>query len=68
MRAVGENRKGGVHESSNSMQHKESAAAPGFKHGGRAGYPLTSGSQGGLGRLEKAHMPPPPFKPNMKAE
>jgi hypothetical protein len=55
MRAVGENKKGGVHESSASMQHMKSAGAPGMKRGGRTGYPLTAGSQSGVGRVQKAH-------------
>jgi hypothetical protein len=121
MRAVGENRSGGVHESSASMQHMKQAAASGMKRGGHAkhkkamvavaapaippsadpaamaaagagsspapapmgggmpgqppmkrggavrnggkSYPLDAGSRSGEGRLEKAHMPKPPFKP-----
>lgn len=131
MRAVGENRSGGIHESSASMQHKKQAGADGMKRGGhvkhkkspvviaapatppsadpaamaaagagaspapapmgggmpppgqppmkRGGraempktgsYPLTASAKGGLGRLEKNHAGPPPFKgigPKMKA-
>lgn len=119
MRAVGENRSGGIHESTASMQHKKQSAADGMKRGGRAkhhkspvviaapatppsadpaamaaagagsspapapmppgmpgqppmkrggrtnggkSYPLDAGSRSGEGRLEKAHMPKPPFK------
>jgi hypothetical protein len=59
MRAVGENRKGGISESSASMQHRDQAAAPGFKRGGgvdkpvELGMKLTAGSRSGLGRLQK---------------
>ena len=38
MRAVGENRAGGVHESSASMQHKDQAAASGMKRGGKVPF------------------------------
>lgn len=39
MRAVGENKKGGVHESSASMQHKNQSSADGMKRGGHVGKP-----------------------------
>ena len=54
MRAVGENKKGGVHESSASMQHMKSSGMSGYKRGGRTDYPLTAGSQSGVGRIQKA--------------
>lgn len=54
MRAVGENKKGGIHESSSSGQHQDQAKASGMKRGGRA-YPLNKhGSGSGLGRIDKA--------------
>lgn len=66
MRAVGENRAGGVHESSNTMQHKAQAADNGMKRGGRA-YPLhDAGSGSGEGRLQKNHKGKPPFKAIMR--
>ena len=57
MRAVGENKKGGIHESSAGGQHQKQAAAPGFKKGGgvKMGTNMTAGSRSGLGRLQKAH-------------
>lgn len=39
MRAVGENKKGGIHVSSSSMQHKNQSAADGMKRGGHVGKP-----------------------------
>lgn len=66
MRAVGENRAGGVHESSNTMQHKKQAGDPGMARGGRTAYPLHgAGSDSGKGRLQKNHAGKPPFKPIM---
>jgi hypothetical protein len=80
MRAVGENKAGGVHESSHSGQHRNQSAAPGFKAGGAVNKPkagalvnrqpkdimeppgMSASAQSGIGRLEKAHMPKPPFK------
>lgn len=54
MRAVGENKKGGIRESSASGQHQDQAKASGMKRGGRA-YPLNDhGSGSGLGRIDKA--------------
>lgn len=47
MRAAGENRAGGVHESSNTMQHKKQSADNGMKKGGRV----------------KHHKPPPMMMP-----
>lgn len=38
MRAVGENRAGGIHESSSSMQHKAQSAASGMKRGGKVPF------------------------------
>lgn len=53
MRAVGENQKGGVRESSSHGQHQDQAKASGMKRGGRA-YPLHDhGSGSGPGRLDK---------------
>lgn len=53
MRGVGENKKGGVHESASSGQHQDQAKASGMKRGGRA-YPLDNhGSGSGPGRLDK---------------
>ena len=66
MRAAGENRAGGVHESSTTMQHKDQAASKGMKRGGRMAYPLDAGSNSGIGRLEKNHKGKPPFKANTK--
>lgn len=58
MRAVGENRAGGVHESSTSMQHKDQAASPGMKRGGRLdGMKVMTGimaGANGIGRMRKA--------------
>lgn len=59
MRAVGENRKGGIHESSNQSQHQDQAKQTGFKRGGGVNTPVeigmkqTAGSKSGLGRLQK---------------
>jgi len=39
MRAVGENRAGGMHESSSHMQHMKQSAATGMKKGGHVGKP-----------------------------
>lgn len=53
MRAAGENKAGGVHESGSSGQHQDQAKASGMKRGGRA-YPLNDhGSGSGPGRLDK---------------
>lgn len=58
MRAVGENRAGGIRESSTSGQHQDQAKATGMKSGGRA-YPLHKHGQGsGLGRLDQAKAGP----------
>lgn len=53
MRAAGENKAGGIRESSASGQHQDQAKASGMKRGGRA-YPLKDGGSGsGPGRLDK---------------
>lgn len=66
MRAVGENKAGGISESSASMQHMKQAADPGMARGGRTAYPLHgAGSDSGKGRLQKNHAGKPPFKPIM---
>lgn len=63
MRAVGENKKGGIHESSTSGQHQDQAAKDGFKRGGavptkpktlpKVMTGITAGANG-MGRMEKA--------------
>lgn len=69
MRAVGENKSGGVHESSATMQHKDQAANNGMKRGGRMAYPLHgAGSQSGEGRLQKNHKGKPPFTPILRGD
>jgi hypothetical protein len=59
MRAVGENKKGGIYESSAGGQHQDQAKMAGFKRGGGVTKPVeigmeqTAGSRSGLGRIQK---------------